>query len=63
MKRHQRGKTWHAWAWKTGKDWPKPGELFFFAKPDRPKNKPEPSGKWVRVKFVEVRPRRKELPE
>lgn len=57
-KRLRRGKDWHGWAWKAGKKWPVPGELFYMAKPDKPFNKLESSGKWVRVKFVEVKPRK-----
>lgn len=54
VKRKVRGRDWHAWAWKAGKTWDRPGELFFFAEPKKPKNRPSESGKWVRVKFVEV---------
>ena len=57
-KRLRRGKDWHGWAWKAGKEWDTPGELFYGAEPDKPSDKPEPSGKWVRVKFVEVKPRK-----
>lgn len=55
-KRLVRGKDWHAWAWKAGKTWSKPGELFWWAEPNytRPRKRPTESGKWVRVKFVEV---------
>lgn len=63
-KQLQRGKDWHAWAWKhTGE-----GQLkgfFYYAEPARPSRcvgaeiyspvKPSGKGKWVRVKFVEVK--------
>ncbi len=53
--RKRKGKIWHGWAWKAGKDWNPAGQLFNWAEPKKPKKKPEPSGKWVRVRFVEVR--------
>jgi len=54
--RHKQGVTYHAWAWKAGKTWERPGELFwrsYFEKPSS-SNRPTSEGKWVRVKFVEV---------
>ena len=46
-----RGRDWHAWAWKA-KDW----GLFFYAEPNRDSNcRPTDAGKWVKVKFVEVK--------
>ena len=54
-RRLKRGVDWHAWAWKAGKTWPRPGELFNWAEPDKPRaKKPTETGKWVRVRFVEV---------
>lgn len=53
MKIGKQGKDWHGWAWKAGSDWETPGELFQWAEPKKPDKKPEPSGKWVRVKFIE----------
>lgn len=57
-KRLMRGRDWHAWAWQALRDWPRPGELFNWAEPERPINR-YPTGKgtghWVRVKFVIVR--------
>ena len=60
-RRKVRSKDWHAWAWKAGKTWPHPGELFYWAESDRPphgspESKPTDSGKWVKVKFLEVKP-------
>ena len=54
--RKMQGRDWHGWAWKTGHTLKKPGELFHWAEPDRPAvdNRPSESGKWVRVRFVEV---------
>ena len=58
QKRLKRGRDWHAWAWRLGKedDWPKKdhGMLFCFADAERPKKKPTTKGRWVRVKFTEV---------
>lgn len=58
-KRLAQGNDWHGWAWKArgfmadGSDC-----LFHWAEPARPRarnGKPSENGKWVRVKFVEVR--------
>jgi len=46
-KRLVRGKDWHAWAWKAYS-----GELVTWAFHDKPKT----GTRWVRVKFVEVKP-------
>lgn len=63
-KRLKRGKDWHAWAWKIGPPLKgdegiygfTPGELCHCAEPEKPKrNPPTESGKWVKVKFVEVK--------
>lgn len=61
MRYGRQGKDWHGWAWKAGSEWPCPGELFEWAENKKPKDKqPESSGKWVRVRFVEVKPKRQE---
>ena len=61
-KRLVKGKDFHGWAWKhTGND--KLRGLFFYAEPFRPNRSwpdyidgmPSEEGKWVRVKFVEVK--------
>jgi hypothetical protein len=59
-KRKIQGRDWHGWAWKAGHTWHRPGELFYFATPTKPSRQacdygpPTETGKWVRVKFVEV---------
>lgn len=59
-KRLIQGKDYHGWVWKA-KGWPngEDGYVFFhWAEPDRPKRRmgtPTEDGKWVRVKFVEVK--------
>lgn len=57
-KRLVRGKDWHAWAWKFGKDSICETDSLSFFVVDDPKeaDPPSHSGKWVRVKFVEVKP-------
>ena len=55
----KRGRDWHAWAWKAGSTWPRPGELFNWAEPKRPTTRPSETGRWVRVRFVEVKERGK----
>jgi len=54
--RHTRRVTYHAWAWKAGRTWPEPGELFWWAETKKPQSRLRPSetGKWVRITFVEV---------
>lgn len=55
-KRLVRGKDWHAWAWKAGKSGvcPKPNQFVYSAEYKKPSYKQMGTGKWVRVKFVEV---------
>jgi len=62
-KRLVRGKDWHAWAWKQNKSGmlgEYPGRFLGFAKGDKPLGDFCPTGagtgRWVRVKFVEVKP-------
>ena len=54
----KRGKDWHAWAWKhTGENDSviKKNSLLWFAEPQRPKRKQTEKGKWVKVKFSEIK--------
>ena len=64
-KRLVRGRDWHGWAWKTDA-----GNFHFYAIGGDPRLHPGPApkgyvcrsvsgGKWVRVKFVEVPPRKR----
>lgn len=59
VRRLKQGRDYHAWAWKhTGNDRLK--GFFHFSEPFKPNKqwenpKPSEKGKWVRVKFVEVR--------
>jgi len=55
-KRLVRGKDWHAWVWKPGSAWPRARASFYFAEPRKPSRGHTETGKWVRVKFVEVKP-------
>lgn len=55
-KRLIRGRDYHGWAWKAGKTWVKPGELFCWAETVKPALRPTETGRWVRVRFVEVVP-------
>lgn len=57
MKRLRRGKDFHAWAYYCDEDDMK--GFCHFAEPYRPKHKPTPKGRWVQVKFVEARPRKR----
>lgn len=54
-----RGKDWHGYAWKhlgDGSSVIPHGCLMRWAEPTRPPEKhPTEKGKWVRVKFVEVK--------
>lgn len=58
-KRLVKGKDYHGWAWKhTGNDRMK--GFFWYAEPHKPNknwpdHKPSEPGKWVRVRFVEVK--------
>ena len=54
----KRGTDWHAWAWKPMGEWPN-RKLFWFAEGTKPDRRATESGRWVRVKFVEVKPKRK----
>lgn len=60
-KRLVQGKDFHGWAWKpAGDDWAPgdPDRLFHWAEHYRPRKRngtPTEKGKWVRVKFVEVK--------
>jgi hypothetical protein len=63
-KRLVRGKDWHAWAWRVGKgSVVREGYILHWAEPSKPAGnsypsetgKPTVTGKWVRVKFVEVK--------
>jgi hypothetical protein len=52
------GHDYHGWAWKEPTWDGESNVLFFWAEPYRPKRRngrPTPDGKWVRVRFVEVR--------
>jgi len=59
-KRRVRGKDWHAWTWKdtsgTYNIGRNPSDFVWWADyaPDK-SNHPTDKGKWVRVKFVEVK--------
>lgn len=59
-KRLKRGRDWHGWVWRAvGKEWRQRGEdgLFFWAEAERPKSRqPTDRGRWVRVRFVQLRP-------
>ncbi len=52
-KRLVQGKDWHGWAYRS--NYLK--GFIYWAEPRKPTKSPdhEPDGKWVRVKFVEVR--------
>ena len=54
-----RGRDWHAWAFYEARQRPRhPGiGMCYWAEVSRPKEKPSPDGKWVRVRFVRVRER------
>jgi len=58
----KQGRDWHGWAWKDNDpDMQQGGTdgLFFWAEPDRPAEKPSDSGRWIKVRFVEVSKQRK----
>lgn len=55
-KRLVQGRDWHAWTWKFGKSWDTPGQLGCFAEPFKLAKMVSETGKWVRVRFVEVKP-------
>ena len=52
-KRLKRGRDWHGWAfYEAG---PTGLGMCHWAEVDKPKEKPSPKGRWVRVRFVRVR--------
>ena len=54
-RRRYRGHMWHGWAFYEG------GReglgMCQWAEPKKPTTKPSPDGKWVRVRFVQVKAR------
>ena len=53
-KKLTRGKDWHGWVWKPDGGWPD-GKVFYNILPDKAKYGSSAPGRWVRVKFVEVK--------
>lgn len=55
-KRKMKGRDWHGWAFFADFEDGKPMSFCHWAEPHKPKNRPTPLGRWVRVKFVPVDP-------
>ncbi len=52
-RRMKQGRDWHGWAFKAA-DADTKG-FMFWAEHSKPNNRPTEKGKWVRVKFVEIK--------